>query len=66
MYYGPKTPKSTHDLMLVVVFNGIDVTLHDRSRGALYRETRGTDRDTEVRNVAVGDIVHESCMRTVR
>jgi hypothetical protein len=52
--------------MLVVVFNGIDVTLHGGSRGALQREAGGTSGDTEVRNLAVGDIVHESCVRAVR
>lgn len=58
--------KPTHDLVLVVVFNGIDVALHCRSRGALQREARGADRDTEVRNLAVGNIVRKSCVRAVR
>lgn len=66
MCYGPKTRKPTHDLMLVVVFNGIDVTLHGSSRGALQREARGASRDTEVRNFAAGNIVHKSCVQAVR
>jgi len=60
--YGLNMRELIHDLMLVAVFNGIDVTLHDGRRGALERESGGASGDTEVRNLAGGDIIHESCM----
>ena len=49
-----------HCLMLVVVFNGVDMTLHGGGGGTLGREAGGASGNTEVRNLAVGDIVHES------
>ena len=52
--------------MLVVVFNGVNMTLHKGGRGALEREAGGTGGDAKVRNFAIGDIVDESCARTVR
>jgi len=54
------TRELVHGLMLVVVLNGVDVTPHDGSRGTLEGEAGGTNGYTEVRNLAVGDIVHES------
>ena len=52
--------------MVVVLFNGVDVTLHSRSRGILQREAGGSGRNTEVGKLAAGYVVHESCMRAVR
>ena len=51
--------------MLVVMFNRVDMTFHDGGRGALEREARGTGRNTEVGNLTIGDIVHESCVWVV-
>lgn len=51
------------NLMVVIMFDGVNVAPHNRSRGTLRRETGGTNRDTEVRNLAIGNIVHESCVR---
>jgi len=46
--------------MLVVVFNGVNMALHGGGGGTLGREAGGTSGNTEVRNLAVGDIIHES------
>ena len=63
MCYASNTGKLAlvHRLMLVVVFDGVDVTLHEGGRGALERDAGGASGDTEVRNLTVGDIIHESC-----
>jgi len=50
--------------MLVIVVNGVYVTLHSGCRRALERGAGRASGDTEVRNLAVGDIVHESCAWT--
>ena len=48
--------------MLVVKFNGVDMTLHDGGRGALEREARGTGGNTEIGNLTIGNIVYEACV----
>ena len=60
MCYGPAMRKSAN-LMSVIMLDGVNVASYGRSRGALQREARGASSDTEVRNLAVGNIVHESC-----
>jgi hypothetical protein len=64
--YASNARQPIYDLMLVVMFNGVDVTLHDGGRGALEREARGTGGDTEVGNLTIGDIVYESCVWAVK
>jgi hypothetical protein len=61
--YGSTMRKSADNLNLtvVIVFDGANVAPHSRSRGALRGEAGRADRDTEVGNPAIGNIIHESC-----
>lgn len=63
MCYALNTRKLTliHYSMLVVVFDGVDMTLHGGGGGTLGREAGRTGGNTEVRNLTGGDIIHESC-----
>lgn len=65
MCYSPTMRKRARNLnlMVVIMFDGVNVAPHSRSRGTLQRETGGTNSDTEVRNLAIGNIIHESCAR---
>ena len=60
MCYGPAMRKSAN-LMTVIMFDGVNVAPHGGSRGVLQREAGRASGDTEVRNLAIGNIVHESC-----
>ena len=62
-FEGAKAKASIRHLVRVVVFNGIYVTFYDSTRGVPERKARGANGNTEIRNLTIRNVIHESCDR---